>query len=277
MKLAAGYIVFDGLETLEKSIRSIRQSVDLVLVSYQKISWGNTRCSPDLLPTLQRLLDSGLVDEIMEFTDFVPSSLAKPDDVIIAKSFEANKRQSLLNRARSLNCTHYLSMDADEFYIESEFEHAKSVIVRDALDATAVKYINYVTPTLSRGISQWLVPFIYRITDSCKHSPDQMIFGGIDPTRGLMDFKNYKRSKIFSKDEILMHHMEMVRADISGKYRASSRFFNDRSIIETLEKDILRTAETGKLHFASERFGERSDNKGRSLSLCEDRFGLMSY
>ena len=276
MKLAACYIVFDGLETFEKSIESIRDSVDLVLVSYQTLSWGNTVCSPTLLPLLESLMAKGLIDEIMEFKEFIPSSLATPEDVLRAKSFETKKRQLLLNRALALGCTHYLSMDADEFYIKDQFDKAKDLIIKDSLDATAVKYINYVTPTLNRGISQWLVPFIYRITDSSRHSSEQIIFGGIDPTRGLIDSKNYKKSKIFSKDEILMHHMEMVRTDISGKYRASSRFFNDRSIIETLEKDILRTAKTGKLHFASERFGERPGDSGKSLIVCEDLFGLVT-
>jgi hypothetical protein len=41
MKLAAGYIVFDGLETLESSIKSIRNSVDLIIVSYKTVLISN--------------------------------------------------------------------------------------------------------------------------------------------------------------------------------------------------------------------------------------------
>ena len=113
MKLSAGYVVFDGLETLEKSIRSIRQSVDFVLVSYQTVSWGNTNCSPNLVPTLEKLKKEGLIDEIMEFTKFRPSSLTTAEDVLRAKVYECNKRQSLLERSLELGATHYLSMDAD--------------------------------------------------------------------------------------------------------------------------------------------------------------------
>ena len=118
MKLSAGYVVFDGLETLEKSIRSIRQSVDFVLVSYQTVSWGNTNCSPNLVPTLEKLKKEGLIDEIMEFTKFRPSSLTTAEDVLRAKVYECNKRQSLLERSLELGATHYLSMDADEFYVK---------------------------------------------------------------------------------------------------------------------------------------------------------------
>ena len=151
MILAAGYVVFDGLETLEASIRSIRSNVDHVIVSYQLISWSGTRASANLIPTLDDLKARGLIDHIIEFKEFTPYSLKTPNEVMAAKRFELAKRQGCLELAKSLGATHYLSMDADECYRTDEFAWAKSEIEENLLDATAVHYINYVTPTLHRG------------------------------------------------------------------------------------------------------------------------------
>jgi hypothetical protein len=277
MKLSAGYVVFDGLETLEGSIKSIRESVDFVLVSYQTVSWGGTKASDDLIPTLQELKRKGLVDEIMEFTKFKSSSLIKPDDVIQSKIFETNKRQSLLNRSLELGATHYLSMDADEFYVRQEFDNAKRIIETERLHATAVKYINYITPTLHQGYSRFKVPFIYEIGPRSVHSSRQMCFSDIDLTRGLYN-DAYSRTKVFSTDEITMHHMEMVRNDLGSKYISSSRFFRDRRLIGQLVDDIENSKKTGVLKFKGIHFGDtKSGNReDKPLFECDDKFGLMT-
>ena len=275
MKLAAGYVVFDGLETLEHSIKSIRDSVDIVIVSYQKISWGNTQCSPNLVPTLESLKERGLIDEIMEFTNFVPSSLITPEEVLRAKSYECMKRQSTLTKALELGATHYLSMDADEFYLKSQFDEAKAQIISENLDATAVRYINYVTPTLNQGLSKFKVPFIYRIGPKSRHSAVQFMFGDIDPTRGIDD-DSYSRARIFDTATIVMHHMEMLRKDLIGKYAASSRFFRDRSALPILAEDIEKSKETGLLEYRAIHFGDSLSglNKEHALIQCTDLFGL---
>lgn len=275
MKLAAGYIVFDGIETLEHSIKTIRDSVDIVIVSYQTVSWGNTQCSPDLIPTLESLKARGLIDEIMEFTKFVPSSLVTPEEVLRAKSWECQKRQSTLEKALSLGATHYLSMDADEFYIKSQFEEAKSQIIKDDLDATAVRYINYLTPTLNQGLSKFRVPFIYKIGPKSRHSAVQFMFSDVDPTRGISD-ESHIRARIFDTNFIVMHHMEMLRNDLAGKYKASSRFFRDRSVLPVLAEDIEKAKETGLLEYRAIHFGDSLSglNKQFELIQCEDLFGL---
>lgn len=275
MKLAIGYIVFDGLETLEGSIRSIRDSVDLVLVSYQLISWGNTKADPELLPKLQKLKGQGLIDHIIEFKNFIPMSLVTPGEVLQAKAYECEKRQSLLNLARSLGATHYTSMDADEFYIKSEFDRAKQIIIDEELDATAVKYINYLTPTLHQGYSKFQVPFIYKIGKlSCHHS-QQTSFSGIDPTRGILD-ESHTRIKVFDHETITMHHMEMVRKDLLAKYLASSRFFRDRGPLPLLVEDIEKAKVSEILTYTKIHFGDTPTGMNTPKELFEspDLFGL---
>lgn len=278
MKLAVGYIVFDGLETLEASIRSIRECVDIIIVSYQTVSWGGTQCSPLLLPTLERLKENGLIDVIMEFTKFVPSSLTTPNDVMLAKKYECDKRQSCLNKALELGATHYTSMDADEFYIKDQFEEAKRQIVKDKLQATAVRYINYLTPTLHQGYSRFKVPFIYEIGPKSQHHSVQFMFSDIDPTRGITD-DSYTRSRVFERDLITMHHMEMVRTDLLGKYLASSRYFKKRESLPILAEDIDHAKKTGELRFRAIHFGDSLSGLNQDLVLteCEDLFDLHSY
>lgn len=274
MKLAAGYIVFDGLETLEHSIRSIRQNVDLVIVSYQKVSWGGTLASPRLVPTLESLNSAGLIDELIEFTMFRPTSLRTAAEAMNAKKFELNKRQGCLELAKSRGCTHYMSMDADEFYRDSEFKAAKALIESENLDATAVHYVNYVTPTLHRGYSRWKVPFIYRITANSRHHVLQTHFSGIDPTRGMLD-ENYVRVKVFDKELISMHHMEMVREDLLAKYVASSRFFPNRDLLPTLAEDITKSKDLGVLKFTKSHLGDTNDpREEQKLFQCENEFGI---
>lgn len=275
MKLAAGYIVFDGLETLEGSIRSIRNNVDEIIVSYQKISWGGTEAQPDLIQRLEEMRERKLIDHIIEFTKFRPSILRTPGEVLQAKKFELNKRQDCLSIALSHDCTHYLSMDADEFYREEEFKEAKRQIESENLDATAVHYINYVTPTLHRGYVRWLVPFIYRITPRTRHHVMQTHFSGIDPTRGMID-DSYVKWKVFDKEQISMHHMEMLRKDLTGKYLASSRFFPNRALLPILAEDVHDSVESGVLKFTASHLGDTSNPKeGQQLFECENEFRLI--
>jgi len=275
MKLAAGYIVFDGLETLEPSIRAVRPNVDLVIVSYQRVSWGGTQCSEALIPTLQMLKAEGLIDHLIEFTKFIPSALIKPAEVMGAKRFELNKRQECLNYAVQNKCTHYLSMDADEFYRKDEFAKAKEKIEREKIDATAVEYINYVSPTLHRGYARWKVPFIYRITRNTRHHVMQAHFSGIDPTRGMVD-DSYTKAIVLDRDLISMHHMEMVRENLAEKYRASSRYFPDRKALPTLENDVKKSRETGKLIFTRAHLGDNQNpKKEQLLTPCENEFGII--
>ena len=66
MKLIAIYSVFDGEELLEYSIKSIRNSVDYVLVIYQKISNFGV-INNDVENKVMELKNNGLIDEIMYF------------------------------------------------------------------------------------------------------------------------------------------------------------------------------------------------------------------
>ena len=83
-KLGVSYSVWDGEEMLEFAIRSIRSEVDYVNVVWQKLSWFGTMCSDELEPTLERLKNEGLIDELIFFT---------PDLKAIPAENEAKKKK----------------------------------------------------------------------------------------------------------------------------------------------------------------------------------------
>lgn len=134
MKLGVSYIVFDGIELLEHSIKQIRKHVDYVQVIYQSTSWFGHSIKNEDLVTLNSLKIKGLVDELTKFQDFVPLKDSLTNSISKAKVYEKTKRELGLKSALRRGCTHYLCMDVDEFYQEEQFAAAKAEIERTTMD-----------------------------------------------------------------------------------------------------------------------------------------------
>jgi hypothetical protein len=103
------------------------------------------------------------------------------------------------------------------------------------------------------------------------------MFSDIDPTRGIAD-DSYERSRVFDPGTITMHHMEMIREDLVGKYQASSIFFRNRKLLPTLSEDIERAKDTGKLKYNAIHFGDTVKDLSTEFELikCEDQFRLST-
>lgn len=135
MKLGISYNLFDGEELLEASINSVRDEVFHISVVYQTKSYYGDNASPELLSFLNRLKRQGLIDEIYLFdVDF-----AKP-----AKHYyERQKRDIGLKIAKKSGCSHYLSMDVDEFYDKNQLRNAKNYILKNRIENSAVSVVEY--------------------------------------------------------------------------------------------------------------------------------------
>lgn len=247
MKLGASYSAFDGIELLRASIKQIREHVDFIDVQYQEKSWYYDQAKKDDIQELRNLYSEGLIDSLSLFTNFRPVARYQ-HQAMQAKILETRKRNAGLAKCVSMGCTHFINLDIDEFYRSSEFKKAKEFIDTYKIDTTAVHYMNYVTPTLHRGISPHLVPFIHRITPNSQHSKSQQYFPGVDPTRGVLD-DSYKKWIVFESDVIMMHHMEMVRRDLAIKYNATSRYYLERERIPELVKIIESSSKETKIGF----------------------------
>ena len=227
-KLGISYSVWDGEELLEQSIKQIRSVADYINVVWQKKSWHGQNCNPRLEKLLNNLKNKGLIDELIFF---------EPDLTKNPAYNEVNKRNIGLKAARRAGCTHFMTMDTDEFYITDQFRSAYNDIITRHLTHTYCNIVSYITPTIRyRDYENFFVSFIYEIKKytklqlGCYRSFCPLL---VDPTRQI---KLRKNSKFCFLGNIVMHHMKSVRTDIIKKVRNSS---GNQS--KNMYKDLLKT------------------------------------
>jgi hypothetical protein len=207
-KLVAIYNVWDDWEILFYSINNIRKLVDGVIVVYSTQSNSGEK---SYIP--QNWLSSDLL-------------ICEPDLKKSLRENETFKRNAGLKKAKELGYTHFLMMDADEFYEPAEFLKEKERIFKNDLAGTVCRTkVYFREPTLTVGYDVTLVPFIHKITpDLCFmwNTRYPFAFEGpkrhirIDPTRQMNITSGVEWS------EITMHHMSWVRSDIKKKIRNST-------------------------------------------------------
>lgn len=213
MKLFVSYNVFDGIELLESSINSIRPAVDFIHVNYQKISNHGNHISVSDMEDLVKLFED--FDLINGFNCYEPNFDLNPS------TNEFLKRNKALQRAKAEGYTHFLSIDADEFYKLDEFIKAKEIIERFDYDCTACSVQGYQRLPIWQDSELWchFVPFIFKIRPQSTFN-----YGGrfpiiVDPTRIVAPYSKFHQ---FMPEDIVMHHMTVVRKDLHKKYINSS-------------------------------------------------------
>lgn len=211
MKLGSAYNVFDDcVELLEDSIKSIRDNVDYVSVIYQKVSNYGNPGRPETLDLLKNLQDQQLVDDCFIFT---PNGIQGSNN-------EVNKRNYGLQACRDANCTHFMTMDCDEYYVAEELKNAISEIITEGLDTTICSLQNYFkSPTYQiRPFNKLTVPLIIKLYDNTSFSKRNKFPTLVDPTRKTPPGK----WKHFPRETIEMHHFSYVRRNIIEKLQNSS-------------------------------------------------------
>ena len=210
LKLGVSYNVWDGEELLEYSIKSIRENVDYISVVYQSVSNFGVPCNEGLVPLLNKLKEVGLIDEVVEY-------VVEPKHCSIN---ELNKRNVGVELSIKNCCTHHMSMDTDEFYLNDEFKYMKKVLIEGNYDSSACQTVIYYKNSEYRvePCETMYVPLINKIDNGQEFE----FFKGyplmVDPTRQMRP----GNLKSFTRDEIEMHHMSHVRKNIRVKYENSS-------------------------------------------------------
>ena len=224
MRLGCAYNIFDGIELLEYSIKSIRTSVDFICVIYQDISNFGNSSKIDSFSLLNKMKDAGLIDEIVKY---IPNTSLKGHGNEIAK------RNLGLVTCKNHTCTHFMTIDCDEFYIKVQFDAAKKRIIEGGFDSSACQMQTYykVPEVCLNPPEAYYVPFIYRI-DERKFDIGTKWPVIADPTRRLLP----KNILIFDRSELEMHHYSYVRMDIRTKLLNSSANTNFLSRIEEIAK-----------------------------------------
>lgn len=205
MKLSISFNFFNGEEHLLHSIKNIRPVCDHLSIVYQSISNHGNQISPVALAVLNKIKELGLADDIIFF---------EPDLEVHPSINEFRKRSIGANLAKKKGYTHFLSMDSDEFYIQSEFEKAKAFIVKNNVTYSVVSSFFYLHKPIWRSAlpDNTCVSFISKLDDQWVHKragyfPKDFV----DPTRRFTN-KN-GNFKVFDVGAISMHHMNFVRSD----------------------------------------------------------------
>lgn len=200
MKLGISYNLFNGNELLETSLKQMRKNADYIVLVYSNYSHAG-QYDDSAYKTIQEL-DSDLYDDIICF---------KPSRVRSVRYNELKKRNTGLKKCKQNGCSHFMSVDCDEFYVDSEFKRAKKIVEESDYDASYCELVNYFwSPEFQMVESKkQYVPFIYKINTRRKHKYGYKFPVVVDPTRIIPS----KKVLSFNQEQLLMHHMSYVRLD----------------------------------------------------------------
>lgn len=260
-KLCAIYTVWGDWDLLYYSHWGIKDLVDGVIIIYSETS------------------NYGEQSRIRVVVDGVHFQF-EPDLSLDPRTNETDKRNYGLQKARELGYTHFIMMDADEFYLPEEF-NAERKRIEDSIGTHKEIFglvcrvkCYFQSPTLTIGYDTTLVPFIHKITPNLKFAFNReypfawTLLDGIpftqtkqiriDPTRS-MNISGDRANILWS--EITMHHMSWIRSDIKKKIRNSTARMNIEK--STIVHDYLNA-----------RPGYYCQFYGKTLEECPNVFGL---
>ena len=220
MKLALSYNVFDGIELLEYSIKEIREVVDYVNIVYQTTSnYGEKTEFDERITNMEK---NGLIDNVILYE---PSLNLRP------KQNETIKRNLGLKDIKDKKFDYFINLDTDEFFKKEDILKGLNFMKENPLvEETFVKnirYYKYPTIQLSKTWEDY-APFIYKVN---KSNLGEKYTRNVDPSRSYGSRNNH----FFKSNEIIMHHMWMVRDDIEKKFRNKS---SKNNFIEGIDETI---------------------------------------
>ena len=212
MKLGISINLFDGIELLEPCLN---QFTDYVSIVYQRVSNHGQDA-----PTENEDKLIGL--NVISFY---------PDLKIPPTSNEVHKRNIGLEDAIRNGCTHFMSVDVDEFYDKEQLEYAKRIIEEEDFDSSVCQLQTYYKEPCYRYEipEEYYVPLIYKIRKD-KWFSGMNFPKLVDPTRK----QEPGNIKVFCRDEIEMHHLSYVRDNIRCKLENSSAKINFKSKIDKI-------------------------------------------
>jgi len=228
MKLGISFNVFDGIDILEKSIENIRPCTDHINIVYQNMSNHLFPAEPQWEEKIFSLNVNSTILYQPQFESFIVGHNVTPKQ---CHQNETNKRNIGKQKAKECGCTHFLSMDVDEFYKVEEVEKCKKIIEENKYDATACCIQEYVyKPTYRKvELESFFVSFIHDINLNFEMEGNFFVY--VDPTRRPRAAQN---PFLFDSNQIVLHHMTNVRKDKNSllkKYRNSSAYINFKKII----------------------------------------------
>ncbi len=229
-KFGVSYVLFDGEELIEASVRNIRQNVEYINVVYSPKSYYGYDGNPEIPNILRDLKNQGLIDEVIYF-DHANARNKKE-----RRKLEIEKRNIGLKEAIKNGINYFMTMDTDEFYDSFALKIAQEKIVRQKITHSYVHILNYGSyPTQRYDKRKWeyYVPFFSKIDKKSKLGKNAKTPCLTDSTRQVSDCKY---SKYYVLEDIFMHHMSRVRKNMDNKYET-------RKAASDIDKDWLNDIE----------------------------------
>lgn len=226
MRLGISYGVFSGLELLKPSLQNIRPFAKHIVVVWSPIATTGEPAATYAKPLLDSLVKEGLIDELIKY---------RPQVTTNPQGMQDNCRMKReVGRAACMNagCTHHLIRDCDEFH--DTLQVYGHISMAETFDCTLTRIREYVnTPTTRiKELTGLCVPFIQSIDKKLgKFRPFNVV---CDMGRTVMDVKTWK---IFTPDDLIMHHYTFVRLDeneMRRKYQGHGHCHNIGTLNEFL-------------------------------------------
>lgn len=242
-------------------------------------SWADTRCLlPFCIENIRPVVDSVIViyseysnhfNHNDAITELVFSKLpcqwvkVEPERGRSPHDNETRKRNFGLSLAKEQGCTHFIILDADEFYIQEEFEQDKQRMVRENLNGLVSKIKTYVKSPCLQVDDHTLVPSIQKLhrntmIGNWKQYPFTVDSEGhthIDPTRRINTTFGVEMSSFY------MHHFSYVRDNIDLK-------------IDNSSANLRRSREVIYQEMIDAKPGYKSKLYHRELKECPNYFNL---
>lgn len=239
MKLCATYTIFNGMELLEKSMESVYDNVDVIMLCFQEISNHGNR-NPHLIEDLRQYTGKKIIK-----VPFHPTSKDPKEN-------ERFKLQLRIDRAKAEGCTHYIGMACDHFYIPADFKRAKEK-AKDYYCTLSAIHTYYKEPTFRlEPIEDYYCPFINFL------HPRTKVIRGVykwktDPSNVVSP---QPTQYLFKEDEIVLHHYSMIRDSIQDK-------FNNAAARGNFKDKIPHHVE----QFDSHKLGDKVDYYGGRITV----------
>jgi hypothetical protein len=187
--------------------------VDHISLVVQYISNTGHDISDEAVALLDVIKKEYLVDDLIEY---------RPDLSLKPLENEMVKRQIGLRLAQKRGLSHFLTMDADEFYDPEQFRFARQYIEEREIAVSSAHTYLYIKRPIWRSevVDITKVCFITRIDPFTTLKLGDYFPTLVDPTRRI-NGRN-KPFHLFDAEDVVMHHMNLVRNNMESKLINSS-------------------------------------------------------
>lgn len=191
------------------SIDQIYPFVDKIIIGYQLIGWNGNR-SDEILPFLERMLVGRHADKL-QFVEYIPITGIAP------KENELRKHNLILNTARDAGASHFFMSATDHFYLPDQL--IRQIDRAAEFDVTFTRMFTYYKhPTWQlTPMEDYMMPFIMKIHPETKFIKTKYPVV-VDPALKVNTCQSWH---VFPVDELVLHHMSMVRVNIREKMQNS--------------------------------------------------------